>query len=98
MEEVEEALVEALGMAETLMQGHEPSPLHKAALLKELCDVQYVLDGFFATFGLPKLPAFNRVHDSNMSKLDTNGKPVKRADGKILKGDNYKEVNLEDLV
>jgi phosphoribosyl-ATP pyrophosphohydrolase len=42
--------------------------------------------------------AFARVHLSNMSKLDDAGKPVKREDGKILKGPNYKAPDMKDLV
>lgn len=70
----------------------------KAALLKELCDLQYVLSGFAVTFGLPFDEAFRRVHESNMSKLGSDGKPVYREDGKVMKGPNYKEPNLTDLV
>ena len=69
----------------------------KAHLLKELADVQYVVAGFADAFDLPIQPAFNRVHDSNMSK-SVDGKPVKREDGKVLKGENYKPPYLEDLV
>lgn len=70
----------------------------KAALLKELCDLQYVLSGFAVTFGLPFDEAFQRVHESNMSKLGPDGKPVYREDGKVMKGPNYKKPNLTDLV
>jgi len=42
--------------------------------------------------------AFKRVHESNMSKLGEDGKPLLRADGKILKGPNYKPPVLADLV
>lgn len=42
--------------------------------------------------------AFRRVHLSNMSKLGDDGKPIKRGDGKILKGPHYKEPNLDDLI
>lgn len=42
--------------------------------------------------------AFARVHMSNMSKLDENGKPIKREDGKVLKGPLYKPADLSDLV
>lgn len=42
--------------------------------------------------------AFARVHRSNMSKLGDDGKPVRREDGKILKGPNYQEPYLLDLV
>lgn len=42
--------------------------------------------------------AFLRVHASNMSKLGEDGKPIRRSDGKIQKGPNYKPANLLDLV
>lgn len=44
------------------------------------------------------MEAFRRVHESNMSKLGIDGKPVSREDGKILKSPNYKEPYLMDLV
>ena len=42
--------------------------------------------------------AFVRVHKSNMSKLGLDGKPIKRADGKVMKGPNYAPPDLSDLV
>lgn len=43
--------------------------------------------------------AFERVHQSNMSKLGDDGQPVRRkVDGKILKGSNYQPPQLADLV
>lgn len=69
----------------------------KANLTKELADLMYVIVGMATTFGLPLKEVFNRVHESNMSKLDDNGKPVYREDGKILKSDNYIPPQLEDL-
>ena len=42
--------------------------------------------------------AFKRVHLSNMSKLGEDGKPILREDGKIMKGPNYKEPYLTDLI
>lgn len=41
--------------------------------------------------------AFEIVHASNMSKLDDEGKPIRREDGKILKGPNYKAPDMEPL-
>lgn len=69
-------------------------------LLKEGADLLYVLLGTFVSLGLgDKLEeAFTRVHLSNMSKLDENGKPIYRDDGKVLKGPNYKPPELGDLV
>ena len=68
------------------------------ALLKELADLSYVIAGTAVTFGWNFDEAEQRVHDSNMSKLDENGKPIYREDGKVLKGPNYKAPDLEDLV
>lgn len=42
--------------------------------------------------------AFLRVHRSNMSKLGDDGKPIRREDGKIMKGPNYRAPDLTDLV
>ena len=67
-------------------------------LLKELADVLYVTYGYALTFGFDLDEAFRRVHASNMSKVDANGYPIVRSDGKIMKGDNYREPDLSDLV
>jgi predicted HAD superfamily Cof-like phosphohydrolase len=71
---------------------------YRLALLKEICDLQYVLSGLAVELGLDVEKAFHRVHKSNMSKLDDHGKPVYREDGKVLKSKNYKAPNLEDLI
>lgn len=42
--------------------------------------------------------AFAIVHQSNMSKLDENGKPIRREDGKILKGPNYTPPDMSTVV
>lgn len=42
--------------------------------------------------------AFDRVHTSNMSKLDKNGNPILRDDGKVMKGPDYKKPDLTDLL
>jgi len=74
----------------------ESKELDKAALTKELSDLLYVVYGTAITFGLPLDVVFNRVHQSNMSKL-VDGKPLYREDGKVLKGPNYKPPMLDDL-
>jgi len=66
--------------------------------IKEIADLQYVLDGLCVTFGIDKDEAVRRVHESNMSKLGEDGKPILRGDGKVLKGPNYKEPDMTDLV
>ena len=66
--------------------------------LKELADLVYVTYGYAATYGWNLDEAVRRVHKSNMSKLGVDGRPLKRPDGKVLKGPNYKKPNLSDLV
>ncbi len=67
-------------------------------LLKELADLVYVTYGYAATYGWNLDEAVRRVHKSNMSKLGVDGRPLKRPDGKVLKGPNYKKPDLTDLV
>ena len=74
--------------------GHDIPPDMRAALVKELCDVLYVTYGFGATFGIDLDKAFALVHASNMSKVGEDGIPIRREDGKILKGPNYWEPDL----
>ena len=74
------------------------NPEFPANCLKELADLVYVCYQYAANLGWDLDEAMYRVHQSNMSKLDEDGKPVYREDGKVLKGPNYKPPNLEDLV
>ena len=63
-----------------------------------LTDILYVAYGAGAAFGIDLDKCFEEVHSSNMSKLDRNGHPIYRNDGKILKGPDYFEPNLEKIV
>ena len=74
------------------------NPTIKAEALKELADLVYVCYQYAANMSWDLDEAMHRVHESNMSKLDEDGKPIYRDDGKVLKGPNYKPPNLEDLV
>ena len=73
-------------------------PSFKPDCLKELADLVYVCYQYAANMKWDLDEALHRVHKSNMSKLDDEGKPIFREDGKVLKGPNYKPPNLEDLV
>ena len=66
--------------------------------LKELCDLLYVIFGYAVQKNWDITTAFNRVHKSNMSKLDKGGRPLYNEYGKVIKGPFYKEPNLKDLV
>lgn len=70
----------------------------KANLIKEIIDLQYVLLGHLVVMGIDGDEAFDMVHRSNMSKLDDDGKPIFREDGKVLKSHNYKPVNEQELL
>ena len=72
--------------------------INSAECLKELSDLVYVCYQYAANLGWDLDEALNRVHQSNMSKLDDNGNPIYREDGKVLKGPNYQPPNLNDLV
>lgn len=69
-------------------------------VLDALVDIQYVLLGMVCRFGMGKefLDAFEMVHDNNMTKVkDEDGNIIVkfREDGKILKPEGYKKVDLE---
>ena len=70
---------------------------HQEHALKELADLVYVCYQYAENMGWFLDEALNRVHLSNMSKLDEDGKPIYREDGKVLKGPNYKPPDLSDL-
>ena len=53
-----------------------------------LTDILYVTYGAGVAFGLDLDACFNEVHNSNMSKMDINGKPIYNENGKVMKGPN----------
>jgi len=65
-----------------------------------LGDQLYILCGTILKHGLGHKieQVFNEIQDSNMSKLDVNGEPILREDGKILKGENYFKPNIEKIL
>lgn len=73
----------------------DPALVNLARLAKELCDVLYVTYGTALEFGLQGVleKCFDEVHRSNMSK-GTDGKPVFRHDGKVMKGEDYEPADL----
>ena len=83
--------------AERTFSSHEWER-QKANTLKELADLAFVCHQYAAALGWDLDEALDRVWTSNMSKLDENGQPLRRNDGKILKGPNYRPPDLNDLV
>ena len=67
-------------------------------LVKELSDLVFVCYQFAAAFSIDLDKAMQLVFESNMSKLDEQGMPIYREDGKVLKGPNYKEPDLSSCL
>jgi predicted HAD superfamily Cof-like phosphohydrolase len=75
----------------------EEAYIPKIDQLKELADLVFVCYQFAAARGWDLDTAMRRIFESNMSKL-VDGKPLRRSDGKVLKGPNYQPPILDDLV
>ena len=83
----------------------ELEELHEAFSAKDivevadaLADLLYVVYGAGHAFGIDLDECFLEVHRSNMSKLGEDGKPVKRFDGKIMKGPGFFAPDLESIL
>ena len=65
-----------------------------------LGDMMYILCGTILSHGLQdKIELiFEEIQKSNMSKLDKNGNPIYRKDGKILKSENYFKPNISKIL
>ena len=65
-----------------------------------LGDQLYILFGTILKHGMQYKIAevFNEIHRSNMSKLDAEGNPIFREDGKVLKGENYFKPNIKEII
>ena len=67
-------------------------------VVKELSDLVFVCYQFAATYGIDLDKAMTLVFESNLSKLDEQGKPIYRKDGKVLKGPNYEPPDLANCL
>ena len=83
----------------------EVEELHQAIIdqdIKEvadaLTDILYVAYGAGHAFGIDLDKCFKEVQDSNMSKLNSDGKPIYNEHGKVMKGPNYFKPNLSKFV
>ncbi|MBD1160664.1 nucleoside triphosphate pyrophosphohydrolase family protein [Pelagibacterales bacterium SAG-MED15] len=63
-----------------------------------LTDILYVTYGAGHAFGINLDKCFKEVQNSNMSKLDENGKPIYNEHGKVMKGPNYFKPNLKKIL
>ena len=63
-----------------------------------LTDILYVTYGAGHAFGINLDECFEEVQNSNMSKLDNNGKPIYNDKGKVMKGPNYFKPDLNKFI
>lgn len=65
-----------------------------------LGDMLYIWCGTVLKHGLQGVisEVFDEIQRSNMSKLDDNGHPIFRHDGKVLKGNNYFKPNIKSIL
>jgi predicted HAD superfamily Cof-like phosphohydrolase len=61
-------------------------------------DILYIAIGSAISYGIPIDEVFDEIHRSNMSKLDENGKPMHREDGKVIKSSLYSPPSLEPII
>ena len=95
-EEVEEELTQLIGMRRA--ENVEGTLATLAALLKEMCDLRYVLDGTAVSLGLPYEDAYREVHRSNMTKRFPDGMFKSDAKGKVMKGTDYSPADMRQFV
>ena len=96
-----------LGMKLITEEGYElMSEVHKFLhddgdkdhFVKELADLLWVVYWMACHVGVSIDDALLELYTSNMSKLDDDGNPIFRDDGKILKGPHYEEPDMSDIV
>ena len=63
-----------------------------------LTDILYVTYGAGHAFGIDLDKCFDEVQNSNMSKLDKDGKPIYNENGKVMKGPNYFKPDLSKFI
>lgn len=65
-----------------------------------LGDMLYILCGTIIEHGMQDKieEVFDEIQRSNMSKLDENGEPIYRDDGKVMKGPNYFKPNISKIL
>ena len=65
-----------------------------------LGDMMYILCGTIIEHGMQHIieEVFDEIHRSNLSKLDENGNPIYREDGKVIKGPNYFPPDIKKII
>jgi predicted HAD superfamily Cof-like phosphohydrolase len=82
---------------ELMTELHRPDQqIEKIA--QEAVDLVYVVVGMCLEYGIPFNAVFEEVQRANMSKLGEDGRPIRREDGKILKGPNFVPADVQRII
>ncbi len=68
------------------------------AIADALADIVYVAYGTACVYGIDLDAVLDEVHASNMTKLGADGFPVRRPDGKVLKGPDYRPPDIAGVL
>ena len=68
------------------------------AIADALGDLEYVVHGAAIEWGIPLEDVVREVHRSNLTKLGADGKPIYKDSGKVAKGPNFEEPDLEGVL
>jgi len=79
-------------VAEAIVDGSLPE------IAQELADCVYVLYGTALVYGIDLDAVLAEVHRANMSKLDADGRPLLREDGKVLKSALYRAPDVAGVL
>lgn len=85
----------------TLLEYHKGNEIMIDFLAENDIELKNCINYFYNHFGYnPKLleDAFMEIHRSNLSKLDENGNPIFREDGKVIKSNLFSEPDLKSIL
>lgn len=77
---------------EEYVQGENADDFEEVA--DALGDMAYIIAGTALEYGIPLDRVLDAIHRANMAKLGPDGKPIKRADGKVIKPDGWKPPDI----
>jgi predicted HAD superfamily Cof-like phosphohydrolase len=93
-----DAMVLGIGDVVVEVDADGPGP-DLVQMLHELADLQYVVSGRRVQFGLPVLTAVaEEIHPANMRKSGPDGRPVRRADGKVIKPAGWQPADVSRVL
>jgi len=61
-------------------------------------DLKWVIEGLEHTLQIPQQEVWDEVARSNLSKISSTGKVIKREDGKVLKPEGWTPPNIKAII